>query len=492
MSKLGRRAFLQGTAASLVSLALPPDAFSGQGPQWTTLPTNLLIVFPDQMRAQAQPFMGEDPVLTPTLDRFAKESVLFTQAVSNYPLCSPYRGSLMTGQYPFGHGVTGNCNDRGTRFGVELKTSARCWSDVLKDSGYNLGYIGKWHLDSPRRPYVKCANNTDTEAWNEWTPPERRHGFDFWYAYGTYDDHLRPMYWDGRADRDGAHWVDEWGPEHEADLAIRYLKNEGGGYRRPDRPFALVVAMNPPHMPYDRVPQRYLDMYRDKPAGALCNRPNIPPAGTRWGDYYRKNIKGYLAMTTGVDEQFGRILHALRELNLEKNTLVLFTSDHGNCLGIHEEIAKNNSYAESMRIPFLLRWPGRIKPRREDLLLSTPDICPTLLDLMGFGAAIPKTVEGTSYARTILTGRGARPSGQLYLRIPYGRPGLGSRGIRTSRYTLTLVREEGSEERVTLFDDLKDPWQMRNIAPDNPVFVREMIEEDLVPWLRKTRDPWLG
>jgi len=492
VSKLGRRAFFQQTAASLAALSLSPDEFFGQKPQWTTLPTNLLIVFPDQMRAQAQQFMGEDPVLTPTLDRFAGESLVFTQAVSNYPLCSPYRGSLMTGRYPFGHGVTGNCNDQGTRYGLELRTGERCWSDVLKESGYSLGYIGKWHLDSPRRPYVKCSNNTEKEAWNEWTPPGRRHGFDFWYAYGTYDQHMKPMYWDAKADRDGAHWVDQWGPEHETELAIRYIKNEGGTYRDPDKPFALVVSMNPPHMPYDQMPQRYLDMYRARPVETLCNRPNIPPAGTRWGDYYRKNIKGYLAMTTGVDEQFGRILHALRELGLEKDTIVFFTSDHGNCLGIHEEISKNNSYAESVRVPFLLRWPGRIKPRRDDLLISTSDICPTLLDLMGFGAAIPKSVEGTSHARLILTGRGGRPSAQLYLEIPYGRSAQGHRGVRTSRYTLTIAREAGKPEQTTLFDDLKDPYQMKNIAPDNPFFVKELIEEDLVPWLKKTRDPWLG
>lgn len=492
MSGLGRRAFFKETAASLAALSLAPKAFLGQKPQWTTRPTNLLIVFPDQMRAQAQGFMGEDPVRTPTLDSFARESLVFTQAVSNYPLCSPFRGSLMTGQYPFGCGITGNCNDLGTKYGIELRTEARCWSDVLKDSGYSLGYIGKWHLDSPRRPYVKTSNNTEAEAWNEWTPPGRRHGFDFWYAYGTYDHHLKPMYWDTEAARDGFHFVDQWGPEHEADMAVRFLKNEGGACRQPDKPFALVVAMNPPHMPYDQVPGRFVDFYTDKTVETLAGRPNIPPAGTRWGDYYRKNIKGYFAMISGVDEQFGRILYALKEMGLDRDTLVLFTSDHGNCLGIHEQIAKNNSYAESMRVPFLLRWPGRIKPGRDDLLLSTPDICPTLLDLLGFGAAIPKTVEGTSRARAILTGRGSRPSTQLYLEIPYGRPGQGRRGIRTSRYTLTVIREEGRPERTTLFDDVKDPYQMRDIAPANPYFVRDLIEKDLNPWLKKTRDPSLG
>jgi arylsulfatase A-like enzyme len=488
--EVDRRTFMKQTAATITALSLAPEDFFGQDSKKNSRHPNLLIVFPDQMRAQAQGFMNEDPVFTPTLDKFAKESVVFTQAVSNYPLCSPYRGSLMTGQYPHAHGVIGNCNDQGTKYGVELKTDARCWSDILKENGYSLGYIGKWHLDSPRKPYVKCYNNTEKEAWNEWTTPNRRHGFDFWYAYGTYDQHMNPMYWDTKAGRDEAHWVNAWGPEHEADQAIRFLKNEDGKFRDPKKPFALVVSMNPPHMPYDQVPQKYLDLYKDKPLDELTRRSNVPPAGTRWGDYYRKNIKGYLAMTTGVDEQFGRILLTLKDLGLEKDTIVLFTSDHGNCLGIHDQISKNIYYEESMRIPFLIRWPGRIKPRREDLLLSTPNIYPTLLDMMGLSTAIPKTVEGASHARLILTGGGSRPTSQLYLEIPYGQPAWGRRGIRTYRYTLAFNKAQGKPVEPVLHDNIIDPFQLKNIAPDNPGLVQKLQEEELFPWLKKTRDPW--
>jgi arylsulfatase A-like enzyme len=97
------------------------------------------------------------------------------------------RAMFMTGQYPHANGVLGNCNSRTAPHGYELSQSARTWSDVLADNGYSLGYIGKWHLGSPFEPYVKSSNNTEEMAWNEWCPPERRHGFDFWYAYGTYD-----------------------------------------------------------------------------------------------------------------------------------------------------------------------------------------------------------------------------------------------------------------------------------------------------------------
>jgi N-acetylglucosamine-6-sulfatase len=443
------------------------------------------------MRAQAQGFMQADPVLTPVLDRFARESLVLNQAVSNYPVCSPFRAMLMTGKYPHSNGVLANCNTNGAEHGYELRTDETCWSDVLREKGYSLGYIGKWHLDSPHKPYVECYNNREDFAWNEWCPPARRHGFDAWYAYGTFDRHMNPMYWDSDAPRDGARWVEQWGPEHEADQAIRFLRNEGGSLRDPEQPFALVVSMNPPHMPYDQFPEKYLAGYSGKTVEELCRHPNIPPAGNKWGDYYRKHIRGYLAMTTGVDEQFGRILTELETLGLEEDTIVLFTSDHGNCLGIHDQISKNNHYEESMRVPFLLRWPGKIRPRQDDLLLSSPDICPTLLALMGYAESTPQGVEGRSFADLILKDLGERPSSQLYLWVPYGQPAWGRRGVRTQRYTLMQSRLPDQPGAVVLHDNQADPFQLENAAGANPELVRRLQEQELIPWLERTRDPWL-
>lgn len=490
MKTLTRREFLRQTSAAGSALAIPGLVGLLQASCKRPKPPNLLIVFPDQMRGQALGFLGEEHVITPNLDRFAAESIVFTEAVSNYPLCSPYRGMLMTGEYPHSNRVLYNCNSQSAPFGCELKREARCWSDVLKDKGYSLGYIGKWHLDAPRKPYVDCENNRGEIAWNEWCPPERRHGFDFWYAYGTYDEHFRPMYWSTRALRSEPHWVDQWGPEHEADLAIRYIKNDGGKFRKPGKPFALVVAMNPPHMPYELVPQKYVDLYGKWTTEDLCNRPNIPEAGTRWGDYYRKNIRHYYAMITGVDDQFGRILDVLKAAGLEKDTIVVFTSDHGNCLGIHNAISKNNPYEESMRIPLMIRWPGEINPRRDDLLLSVPDLYPTLLDLMGFSADIPPEVEGKTHAPLLLTGKGGRPRSQVYIRVPVGHPAWGSRGVRNHRFTLVIHRMPDSPVEVVLFDREKDPFQLKNIADASPGIVADLIQDDLRPWMEFTRDPW--
>ena len=451
---------------------------------------NLVFVFPDQMRAHAMGFMGQDPVITPVLDKFAGESLVLPQAVSNYPVCSPYRAMLMTGKWPHSNKVLSNCTSAAGEFGYELQQSDTCWSDVLNRKGYSLGYIGKWHLDSPIRPFIDCKNNSDTFAWNEWCKPDRRHGFDFWYSYGTYDYHNRPMYWSTDAGRQDFHYVDQWGPEHEADTAIDYIKNTEGKFRDSSKPFALVVSMNPPHTPYSAVPKKYVDMYADKTVDDLCNRPNIPPADTKMGKSYRNSVKNYFAQVTGVDEQFGRILKALDEQGIAEDTIVVFTSDHGNCLGIHDQITKNNWYEESMRIPFIIRWPGQIKPRHDDLLISTVDIYPTLLEMMGLGNYIPKDVEGNSHASLITTGNGPRPTEQLYIWIPVGKPELGRRGLRTTRYTFVIEKSKDKDRQYMLFDNREDPYQMENIAAYRSDLVVKLTTR-LINLLRKNSDPWL-
>jgi len=486
-----RRDFIKTSAAASGAVALGRIAASAGGEQPGAKSPNLLFVLCDQMRGSAMGFLGREPVKTPVLDRFSSESLVLTQAVSNYPVCSPYRGMWMSGKYPHSNKVISNCTSRTAPYDCELQESDRCWSDVLHDRGYSLGYIGKWHLDSPREPYIDCANNRGKTKWNEWCPPERRHGFDFWYSYGTYDHHMRPMYWSTHAARDEFKYVDQWGPEHEADLAIKYLRNEGGTCRKQNEPFGLVVSMNPPHMPYSAVPDHYVERYGDVSADELLEgQEALPPAGTKMGDYARKHVKNYFAMITGVDEQFGRILAALDEAGLSDDTIVVFTSDHGNCLGLHEQVSKNNHYDESLIVPFLVRWPGRIRPRQDSLLLSVPDIYPTLLDLMGAGRDTPSDVEGTSYASLFLTGKGSRPMSALYGKPVYNRPDMGERGIRTDRHTLSISRVEGSPDRVVLHDNKKDPFQLENIAEQQPELVEQIMRDELLPWLKKSNDPW--
>ncbi|MDY3369239.1 sulfatase-like hydrolase/transferase, partial [Zhenhengia yiwuensis] len=108
---------------------------------------NLVYIFCDQFRRQAIGYMGEDPVVTPHLDQFAREGVVFNQAVSNYPVCSPYRGILLTGLYPHKNHIFTNCNSKSAPKGCYLREDQLCLSDILSENGYELGYIGKWHLD---------------------------------------------------------------------------------------------------------------------------------------------------------------------------------------------------------------------------------------------------------------------------------------------------------------------------------------------------------
>lgn len=452
---------------------------------------NLLIVFPDQMRGQALGFLNEDPVVTPRLDRFAQESLVLPDAVSNYPVCSPFRAMLMSGQYPFSNGVLGNCSSTTEPYGCELHESTRCWSDVLKEHGYSLGYIGKWHLDAPRDPYIQCSNNAGAVKWNEWCSPERRHGFDYWYAYGTYDMHLNPMYWTTYASRDGFQYVKQWGPEHEADKAIEFIQNKDK-QRDADKPFALVVSMNPPHTPYNQVPEKYLSVYKNKSDKELLVRPDVDRTGTsEMSQLALSQTRNYFACITGVDEQFGRILDALEATGVDNETIVLFTSDHGDCIGSHNQPTKNNHYEESMRVPFLIRWPGNIPPRRDPLLISSPDIYPTLLDLMGLAPAIPNAVQGQSYASLFLTGQGARPSSQLYMRPAPQNPARGLRGVRTDRYKLMVDRTPGRPDTVELYDRKDDPYEMKNIADEHPETVAALMSEEMIPQMRKMDDPWV-
>ncbi len=453
-------------------------------------PPNLVYVFADQMRGSAMGFLGEEPVLTPNLDRLAEQSIVFTEAASNYPVCSPYRAMLMTGQYPHRNGVISNCLSRTAPYGVELKQDSRCWSDVLADNGYSLGYIGKWHLEAPYEPYIDCANNRGPQKWNEWTPPGRRHGFSYWYGYNTYDYHMRPLYWSNDAGREEFHYVDQWGPEHEADLAIEFLKDKQGKRRDLKKPFAMVVSMNPPHTPYDQHPEKYLEHYAKMTDEELCDRPNIPAADTRWGKHYRQQIRHYYAMITGVDEQVGRILDALDASGMADNTLFIFTADHGNCLGIHNHSTKNIPEEESMRIPLLVRFPGKLKPRHDDLLISVPDMYPTMLGLLGLDTEIPKTVDGTNFAPLLVTGEGDHPSSQLYINVPVEAPAKGRRGVRTDRCTLIIDRMPKQEDRIVLYDRQADPYQLENLAEKQPEVVERLMREELEPWLKRTGDPW--
>lgn len=451
---------------------------------------NLVIILVDQWKGQALGFQKKEPVLTPNLDALSKKGFVMEQMVCNYPVCSPARAMLMTGKYPLKNKVYSNVNSSSAPFGIELPKDMVCWSDVLKANGYSNGYIGKWHLDSPHEPYIPTSNNTEKVAWNEWTSPDKRHGFDYWYAYGTYDVHNKPMYWDTKAPRDSFHYVDEWGPVHEAKKALAFFRNDDGKYRQGNQPFSLVISMNPPHSEYKTVPDKYYNIYKDTPIASLLKDPNIPAAGTPMGDFYRDNIKYYYANITGVDEQVGVILQGLKEYKLDDNTIVVFIADHGNCLGKHDEVSKNNIYEESLNIPFIIYWKGHIIPRIDNRFLgSMPDLYPTLLDLMGFKKAIPNDIDGKSYASYFLKGTGEKPVSQYIMGNIVSNAvkiNSGFRVIRTKQFKLAYVKANGTTTSF-LFDLYKDPFELHNIYDPRSEVVKK-LRSQLIKRLTETKD----
>jgi arylsulfatase A-like enzyme len=453
---------------------------------------NLLYVFPDEFRQQAMGFMGQDPVVTPNLDAFARESLVLTQAVSNCPICSPYRAMLFTGKYPINNGVVTNCYSETIPYGIELKDTERCLTDVLHEAGYHQGYIGKFHLHLPKEEHIPYTEGWRGEPglgtfWDSYTPPgPGRHGVDFWYSYGCCDQHLTPHYWTGDAPVDQRIDVHEWSVKHETDVAIDYIRNADGTMRDPQKPFALFVAHNPPHMPFEQVPPEYLAPYADLDTAELLNRPNLT------GDQNHPafgSVRNYFAAISGIDSQFGRLLTVLEEENLAEDTIVVFTSDHGEMMGSHGLMGKDVWYDESLLVPFMIRWPDKIVPGSEDLLFSTPDIMPTLLGLMGFNESVPAEVEGSDFARVFLGQLCDRPTSAFYfITGPQFPDRPERRGVRTGRYTFVVIRHAERDEYL-LHDNLKDPYQLENIADQEPGVIHT-LKQELNGWLRKTDDPW--
>lgn len=170
--------------------------------------------------------------------------------------------------------------------------------------------------------------------------------------------------------------MNQWGPEYEADLAIQYLDSIKGS----DQPFAMMVSMNPPHTGYELVPDNYKELYKGLNVDSVvATMPHLRNADQKYVDYFKKSLPDYYACISGVDEQFGRIIEALKRNGMFDHTIVVFVSDHGDSMGMHENIGKNIFYEEAMRVPFMISWGDKLSPRvDQDLLLSVEDFCPTI------------------------------------------------------------------------------------------------------------------
>lgn len=459
---------------------------------------NLLFIFPDQFRNAAIGVNNQDPVSTPHLDQLAGEGMIVSNAISSYPLCSPYRGMLMTGLLPYNNQVLTNSNSLRHQYDNSWQKDDISFSDVLVKNGYDAGYVGKLHLTSP--PPIE---GKDSVIWDAYTPKELRHGFNFWYAYGTFDEHNNPHYWINDAKEDELTYINEWSAKHEADVIIDYLKNPSDETRSKDKPFALFWSVNPPHPPYQYVPEEYLEGYKNKSLSELLVRGNVDldtdatdlafhKGATRGRTKLAKeHVHDYFAMVTGVDEQIGRVLKTLKDEGLYDNTIVVITSDHGEMMGSHGLMSKNIWYEESINVPFIIRWPERLRGgQKSDLMISPTDIMPTLLNMMGVTDGMPSNLDGKDLSSLILENKGDEPKSVMYYFIEEGQPASGHRGLRTKRYTYVVTLDRNDAERHVLFDNQEDPYQLKNIA-STASDVKNKLHQELLQQLKSKNDPWL-
>ena len=447
--------------------------------------TNVIWIVADQMRAQATGYAGDPNARTPNLDRLAAEGTNFTRAVSGSPLCSPFRGALMTGRYPHDNGVTGN------RYPLDEHT--RTVAHAFNDAGYRTCYVGKWHLDGDR-PGVEPAWNSDQ---TQLIPPERRGGFQDWWAYENrnrpFDCHLHtdedrvpaglPVV--AKADGMARFRVPGYETDGLTDIFLDWLGEHAAD------PFFAVLSVQPPHNPYTAPAE---EMARHVP-GQIRLRPNVPdiPQVT---ERARRDLAGYHAAIERLDHNVGRLRTALDELGLTDSTYLVFLSDHGDLHGSHGQWRKTAPWEESIRIPFLIGGPTREhqNANRQDVPVNHVDIAPTTLGLCGL--PVPAEMAGTDFSR-LVTPDGYRPptwdgppdSAYLSLPVAPGHPQSVDRPWRgiVTRDNWKYASFEGHP--WLLFNLDEDPYELVNLAHD-PAYhaVRSALHERLREWITRTGD----
>ena len=457
--------------------------------------TNLLYIFADQWRYQALGCHHADQVVTPWLDRFSEECARFFHAYSTFPLCSPHRASLFTGKYPFNVGMWTNCKI-GLEEKIMLKPQETCIGNVLKDNGYLSGYIGKWHLDASEQNFTKNPKS-GARDWDAYTPPgERRQGFDYWLSYGACDDHLNPHYW---MDDETQICPKKWSAEFETDKAIEFME----AHKDCGEPFALFVSYNPPHLPYELVPDRYYEKFRDL---KIHYRENVPLEKREKGGLLERQTRQYFAAVHGIDDQFSRIYQYLKENHLEENTLVVVSADHGDMMGSQGLMSKNVWYEESIHIPLMIRQKGVIEPGERMEIFASPDHMPTLLELLDL--PVPDTCQGYSHKKGIFGNDPDCPKEMFLCSYPGGadmvqafsdrgltHKSYGWRGIKThtKTYVITNGYHPDEEQKEYLYDDENDPYQLspKEIAVDTKDVQILAFRKKLKEYLTLTKDPFL-
>lgn len=419
---------------------------------------NLIIIVADQLRRESCGYAGDERAITPHIDRLADDGMSFDNYVVNTPVCAATRATLWTGKYASSHGMVVN----ELRIHPEQDTLAH----LLNRKGYTCDYIGKWHLWAAQAGRHKQIENA-------FCPPgPYRLGFDgFWAAYNFNHGNYNAFYF---RDQPVRKEIDGWGPAHFTDLAIQRIEHHAST----DQPFAMVVSYSPPHDPWtkENVPPWWYDRFRDVEFKLPSTWSDIPDPRMdrntdpkRWLTYWKPNLpeflRVYYAMTAALDEQIGRLLQSVRDSGLERDTIVVFTSDHGEQFGANARVFKMTFYDKSARVPLLIRWPGKIpKGRRSNACFSAVDLMPTLCGMLGVG--YPDAVDGIDMSDSTRVDCSCEPDFAFLQGMGHTfqwQDGFEWRAIRDQRFTYARYLVDGEE---LLFDNREDPQQSTNLAGD--------------------------
>ncbi|MDQ8192824.1 sulfatase-like hydrolase/transferase [Coraliomargarita sp. SDUM461004] len=367
---------------------------------------NLLLIYTDEQRADAISQLGHPQISTPNLDALAKESQVFERCYATQPVCTPSRASLHTGLYPHATGATDN--------NLPLDSDLRCLPEWLSCGKHATGHIGKWHLGD--------------EIFAQ-------HGFDEWIST---EDLYAKHYSDGRDRHETSDYLKflvEQGYPPNANRSTVACMPEGltkAGFmgdkacdfieRHQSHPFALAVSFLEPHMPffgprntqykpeacplpgnYEAIPDERSHLkkrlwhaaLREQGYGNVINHLGEPVPAHQLRDTsdWRRLQANYYGLISMVDHQVGRILEKLSACDLDQDTLVVFTSDHGDMMGSHQLLTKGLPYEESVRVPLFIRVPGKAAGTVPHAV-SLVDLLPTMLDLMG--ESVPDGLHGAS------------------------------------------------------------------------------------------------
>ncbi|HOX59514.1 MAG TPA: sulfatase [Candidatus Paceibacterota bacterium] len=406
---------------------------------------NFLFVYTDDQRWDAMSVVQREQgerarfpwFQTPNMDRLAAEGVRFRNAFVTLPLCAPSRAAFLTGRYNHLNGVAGNR--------VPFPTNNVTHASLMRAAGYATAYIGKWHMGGQRG---------------------QRPGFGYSASFIG-----QGRYWDCPFEINGqttptTGWVDDV----STDYAIQFIK----AHR--NQPFSVVVGFKACHGP-NEPPTRAKDRFPDTTARPVPNldvRPiyrlpeNEPAAKAQVDGTFAKALTtgvGYFRCISAADDNLGRLLKTLDELELAQDTVVVFASDNGYYKGEHGLGDKRSAYEESLRIPLLLRYPRLVqKSKLLDEMVLNIDLAPTFLDLAG--VPVPPEMQGRSW-RPLL---GGKPSGwrksflaEYFMENQFpGTPTLVA--VRTA--DAKLIKYSGHDEWTELFDLAKDPYETKNLAAD--------------------------